>query len=245
MEQINEHSYSRTFTLGHAKGWFCASYQAEKQQFAVALELDRVSHLKTILTEIRRILDLDADPLVIARKLAMSGVDKSKLLEGIRIPGIWSPFEAGCRAILGQQISLSAGVKMVTQLVYQLGEKNQQKYYFPTPEHIASSDLTFLRMPESRRTTLRTFARFWAAQNGNDDVSQWLQIKGIGPWTVDYVKLRGLSHPNIWLATDLVIKKQAVLHRVQPETGQAMVQLSNPTALEHGFKTRDIYLKKI
>mgnify|MGYP000128951978 FL=1 len=32
-------------------------------------------------------------------------------------------------------------------------------------------------------------------------------LKGIGPWTIDYAKMRGLSDPNIWLGGDLGVKK--------------------------------------
>ena len=37
--------------------------------------------------------------------------------------------------------------------------------------------------------------------------SEWLALKGIGPWTVSYALLRGLSEPDCFLDTDLVIKK--------------------------------------
>ena len=31
-----------------------------------------------------------------------------------------------------------------------------------------------------------------------------LALKGIGPWTADYVLMRGLGHPDVFLGTDLV-----------------------------------------
>ena len=40
-----------------------------------------------------------------------------------------------------------------------------------------------------------------------DDPQQWLTLKGIGPWTVDYARMRGLSEPDIFLAGDLGIIK--------------------------------------
>jgi AraC family transcriptional regulator of adaptative response / DNA-3-methyladenine glycosylase II len=33
-------------------------------------------------------------------------------------------------------------------------------------------------------------------------------IKGIGPWTVNYIGLRAKGDTDIWLSTDLVIKQQ-------------------------------------
>jgi AraC family transcriptional regulator of adaptative response / DNA-3-methyladenine glycosylase II len=37
--------------------------------------------------------------------------------------------------------------------------------------------------------------------------SQWLPIKGIGPWTVAYACMRGLSETDVWLGGDLGIQK--------------------------------------
>jgi len=39
------------------------------------------------------------------------------------------------------------------------------------------------------------------------NADQWLGLKGIGPWTVDYAKMRGQSNPDIFLAGDLGVKK--------------------------------------
>ena len=50
----------------------------------------------------------------------------------------------------------------------------------------------------------------------DDDLDQWLTIKGVGPWTVNYAKMRGLSNPDIWLGSDLVIKKRVKKYQVEP-----------------------------
>jgi AraC family transcriptional regulator of adaptative response / DNA-3-methyladenine glycosylase II len=207
MEQLAANSYARTFHIGQDKGWFCARFVPQKRHFAVQLELDNISHLKITLQNIRRILDLDADISVIQSQLISSGVSHSELREGLRLPGIWDTFEAGCRAILGQQISVNAAIKLVTQLVTELGERERDRVYFPSPEKVAASELLFLKMPASRRKTLRNLAAFYTlAENHNPDT--WLTLKGIGPWTVAYAKMRGQSQPDIWLDSDLVIKKQ-------------------------------------
>jgi AraC family transcriptional regulator of adaptative response / DNA-3-methyladenine glycosylase II len=48
-------------------------------------------------------------------------------------------------------------------------------------------------------------------------IDDWLKIKGIGPWTVAYAKMRGLSSPDIWLSTDLIIKKQLAKTTIDAE----------------------------
>lgn len=229
MEHITQHSYARNFTFKGCHGQFHAQHLADKQQFLVKLSMQSFEQLRPVLQTIKRILDLDADTMLIEQQLAQSGLPAHNHVSGIRIPGIWDTFEAGCRAILGQQISVNAAIKLVSKLVDRLGQQccDVQSafmgtddltltHYFPTPQQVAHSDLTFLGMPQSRRDTLRRFAQFYQQQT-QDIPDQWLSLKGIGPWTIAYAKMRGLSDPDIWLGTDLVIKKQLAIHPLDPE----------------------------
>jgi AraC family transcriptional regulator of adaptative response / DNA-3-methyladenine glycosylase II len=69
-----------------------------------------------------------------------------------------------------------------------------------------ASDLMFLKMPGKRRQTLLDFSQYYLTSPTADPAS-WLAIKGIGPWTVDYAKMRGLSDPDIYLGGDLGVQK--------------------------------------
>jgi AraC family transcriptional regulator of adaptative response / DNA-3-methyladenine glycosylase II len=225
MELVGEDFYMRTITLGETSGTFRAEYQHEKHAFRVTLRLNNQANLRSLLFHIRRILDVDADIHVIENKLQSAGLIIEKQTTGIRLPGVWSPFEAGCRAILGQQISVVAAIKLLSKLVDVLGERevsqsmpdNKTGVYFPTPSAVAQSTLDFLGMPQKRRDALRAFAHYCDAHPDNEDLDQWLKVKGVGPWTVNYAKMRGLSNPDIWLGTDLVIKKRVSRYQVEPE----------------------------
>lgn len=208
MEWVTDNSYARVFSYAGAKGYFCAEYQPDKHCFNVSLELNDLSQFTGVLAHIRRVLDVDADSGLIGERLRLAGISAEQQVEGLRLPGVWSPFEAGCRAILGQQVSVKAAIGQVSLLVTQLGEQGEKGRYFPGPEVIAHADLSFLKMPASRRDTLRRFAEYWAAFGEPTKPDDLLALKGVGPWTVNYMKLRGYSHPDIWLDTDLVIKKQ-------------------------------------
>ncbi len=78
--------------------------------------------------------------------------------------------------------------------------------YFPTPAEVANADLSALKMPQSRKDTLKRFAQYMTGHVSTEP-EEWLALKGIGPWTVSYAKLRGQSQPDCFLCTDLVIKK--------------------------------------
>ena len=45
-----------------------------------------------------------------------------------------------------------------------------------------------------------------------DDVRHaLLELPGIGPWTADYVAMRALGHPDVFLPTDLGIRRGAAV----------------------------------
>ena len=130
---------------------------------------------------------------------------------------MWSLFEAGCRAILGQQISIKAAITHLNEVVKQVNKAHgRDEFLFPTPQELAQQDLSFLRMPKRRIETLNSFAQF-VFENPQADVEEWLSIKGVGPWTVAYANMRGNSHPDVWLGTDLVIKKAMAIQNINPE----------------------------
>ncbi|MFT5757266.1 MAG: AraC family transcriptional regulator of adaptative response / DNA-3-methyladenine glycosylase II [Alteromonadaceae bacterium] len=207
LEWCNEHSYGRTFNWFGCIGHFTAIHIADKNMFEVKVELDDIKYLKPIVNNIKRVLDLDVDLQAVEKDLQHCLPADFPLRTGIRLPGIWSMFEAGIRAILGQQISIGAARNLVSALVEALGEQYTDKRLFPTPEAIAHSELEFIKIPGSRKQTLRNLAQHYISNENPNDAQQWLKLKGIGPWTVDYAQMRGLSQPDIFLGGDLGIKK--------------------------------------
>ena len=210
VENITENCYSRSFITGTDKGWFSVSPVKNKHYLKVEISLPNIEKLTNVLTNIERIFDLNADTNTIQTQLLRCGVPKDTMVTGLRIPGVWDKFEAGCRAILGQQISVKAAIRLLSQLTKELGATEGNKVYFPTPEAIANSDLNFLKIPYSRKQTLRLLAHHNVHSSDSSEllVDDWLSIKGVGPWTIAYAKMRGQSSPDIWLNTDLIVKKQ-------------------------------------
>lgn len=207
VEWCDNKGYGRYFVWHGHKGKFNAVHHPAKHKFDVEIELDDISVLKPVVNNIRRVLDLDADLQTIEANLQSALGDNFTLASGIRLPGIWAMYEAGIRAILGQHVSVVAAQQLVNQLVSQLGENNEKGVFFPTPEVVAASDLAFLNIPQSRINTLRDFSHHYVHAKSPHDVDTWQAIKGIGPWTTQYAQMRGASDPDIYLATDLGIKK--------------------------------------
>ena len=208
MEWCDGARYGRCFQWQACEGIFTVAHDAGKHCLVVDLEVSDMRYLQSVVANIRRVFDLDVDVSSVNRCIESVVGQAITINPGLRLVGSWSLFESGVRAILGQQISVTAATTLTSQLVGQLGVELGRHRLFPTPEAIASSDLAFFKMPGARKQTLIAFANFFLQEPDGDDLSRWLSIKGVGPWTVNYAKLRGLSLPDILLDTDLIVKKQ-------------------------------------
>lgn len=212
IETIGNSSYGRTFSwLAEDGNWingkFNAVHRPDKQGFNVSIDIDDAKYLYPVSQKIRQLFDLNANIELIEQQLLKAGFPEHNMKQGLRLPGCWSKFEAGVRAILGQQVSVKAATTLITTLVKHLGDSNEEgEIWFPTPAQVAKSDLSFLKMPEARKASIKALAKY-CAKHPEKDISTWLDIKGIGPWTVEYAQMRGEENPDIWLDSDLGIKK--------------------------------------
>jgi AraC family transcriptional regulator of adaptative response / DNA-3-methyladenine glycosylase II len=167
---------------------------------------------------IRRLLDLDADPLAIDEALAADPVLAPSVLAtpGLRVAGSADPFETAVRATIGQQISVAAARTVAGRIVATAGEPlavdgGPLTHVFPSAEALAALDRAALPMPWSRRRTIVELARRVATGelvlDADADrvavVAGLLDVPGIGPWTTGYVLMRGFGDPDVFLPTDL------------------------------------------
>lgn len=207
LEWTEGNTYGRTFRYKGARGAFSAAHVADAHRFDVDVQIDDTSVLPAVVRNIRRIFDLDADQEAIRAALRRALGDDFPLHADVRLPGIWDLYEAGIRAILGQQISVKAAHRYCGQLVEALGEPLEDRRLFPTPDAVAQSDLAFFRMPGAKKDTLRRFSEYMADDVNDHRPQAWIQLKGIGPWTVQYARMRGKSDPDIYLVGDLGVIK--------------------------------------
>lgn len=185
------------------------------------LHLSDLRDMAAAVQRSRRLLDLDADPQAIESLLKQDPV-MGKLVKrspGLRVPGHFDGAELAVRAVLGQQVSVTAARRHAQQLTQRFGKPLTQPYgelthTFPKPEVIAEAPDEDLCMPASRRKALRRLASELAdgslcldAGTDRDEASaRLLMIPGIGPWTVAYIRMRALSDPDVFMPTDLGIK---------------------------------------
>ncbi|MFB2814585.1 DNA-3-methyladenine glycosylase 2 family protein [Shewanella xiamenensis] len=232
--------YGRTLQLEDICAVVRIAHEAHLHRFKITLTLtpdSPLAGLQKLITQVRRILDLDADMQLIEHKLQRLTDLKLIPKSGLRIPGAGSLFEAGCRAVLGQQVSVVQATKLLNLLVEAYGERfslNGQEYrLFPTPQVLRHACLDELKMPGARKLALNALAAF-ICEHPEATADEWIRVKGIGPWTIAYAKLRGLGDPNIFLHTDLIVKKQ-LLATMGEQTGldtEAQKQLDYSAIVE-------------
>lgn len=213
LEWVGENFYGRTIQMDGTKGKFTATHNTEQKCIDIDIELSNATNFQSILKNITRILDLNSDSTEIDITLKKAlGADFS-FKYGTKLPGIWNTYEAGIRAILGQQISVTAAHTYCSTLIRELGEDYNEHKLFPTPQAVAKSELDFFRMPQAKKDTLRRLSEYVVQNSDNSDPVEWIDLKGIGPWTVQYVQMRGQSNPDIFMGTDLGVKK---MHKTLP-----------------------------
>lgn len=210
LEWCGDDFYGRTFSFEGSIGEFTATYAPEQNGFTVEISVDQLDKLQAVIANIRRMLDLDADMPAIATQIQQAIPDFSGEIDVPRLPGIWSSFEAAIRAVLGQQVSIQAARNLVQKIVddhgITLGETQlATKRLFPTPQQWNTEVVEQLKMPARRKQTLNLVAEYFSQPVV--DISAMTLLSGIGPWTRDYVLMRGESDPDIYLEGDLGVKK--------------------------------------
>jgi AraC family transcriptional regulator of adaptative response / DNA-3-methyladenine glycosylase II len=88
-------------------------------------------------------------------------------------------------------------------------------HLFPSPLALADADPVTLPTTRARAATLRGLSRAVAdgalnldhAAEPQEMRDQLLAMPGVGPWTADLIQMRALSDPDVFLTTDLGVKK--------------------------------------
>ncbi len=178
--------------------------------------------LVAVVSRVRRLLDLDADPVAVDDLLGTDPVLAPLVAKrrGLRSPGAVDGFEMAVRAVVGQQISVSGARTLLGRITALHGERafpDETWLLFPSAEQFAALDPDTLPMPSARARTLLAVAGAVAAGHlhldpGADrdhERAALLALPGIGPWTADYLRMRALADPDVLLATDLGVRGSA------------------------------------
>jgi AraC family transcriptional regulator of adaptative response / DNA-3-methyladenine glycosylase II len=211
--------YWRTIALDGAQGIVSVEPDDRRSGLRMQICFPRVQSIAAVVGRIRRVFDLSADPLAIGEHLSTDPLLAPMILRrrGLRVPGAWDGFELAIRAMLGQQITVTAARKLAGKLVAMFGDPLQASavngltHTFPPPSRIASSDMRLLGMPAARAEALSSLSAAAAADPHLFSPSQTLEaaiarlrsLRGIGEWTAQYIAMRALREPDAFPAADI------------------------------------------
>lgn len=168
--------------------------------------------------------------------------------KGLRIIGIQDLFEAMAWGILGQQINLTYAYTLKRRLVEKYGrslEYNGQTYWiFPSPSDIAKltiDDLADIKMTVKKCEYLIEVAKRIESglltkeillETPDIKVAEKIltTIRGIGPWTANYVLMRCLRFPAAFPIDDVGLQNaiKFVLGSNQKPSKKELLELSQP-----------------
>ncbi len=168
VETVDAHSYARAFGTPEAPGWLrLDAWPDGAHALRLQLHCPQPAQLLGVVTRLRRMFDLDANPLLIAQTFAPDPLlgPLCARRPGLRVPGSWDGFEIAVRAVLGQQISVAAARTLAARIVQRYGAPLTVsalpglERLFPTPAALASADLRELGLTTTRAATVRGMAQ--------------------------------------------------------------------------------------
>ncbi|MEI3377336.1 MAG: AlkA N-terminal domain-containing protein [Coriobacteriales bacterium] len=229
VERIDDSSYERAVRLEDEGtehiGWLRVKNDEKKNALIVIMSESLLPVTSQVLERVRHMFDIDSDPSTIHEAIAsLDEIIPGAAKPGTRVPGCFDPFETAVRAILGQQVTVAFANTLAARVARSFGTpielgRDGLSYAFPTHHDILAIPVIEdafgeLGVIKTRSRVIAEIAH--ALDTGDIDFGRGaivdeqreklLALKGIGPWTADYMALRIFGHPDVFLEGDAGIK---------------------------------------
>ena len=226
VEIMDDESYARTARMvmpdgSEVSGWIRVEHDPNRNALVLSIAESLLPATSMVVARVRRMFDLDCDPETVFGGLAaLNTIRPGANVCGTRLPGCFDPFETCCRAVIGQQVSVAAANKLAARIVEELGAQVDTgveglERAWPSASEISSLDdvagvLGPLGVIRTRSVVIAEIARmvesadlgFDALVDPIEQINALLSVKGIGPWTANYIAMRAYSYPDAFLEKD-------------------------------------------
>jgi len=220
VERVEPRRYARTLTINGQRGVVIVTPRNDNA-LSAELRFPDMRSLPAVIARVRRVFDLSADPGLIGAHLSqdptLAGLVEAR--PGLRAPGAWDGFELAVRAILGQQITVTAARGLAAKLVQTYGEPTDHpaaaefglSRMFPSPQRLVGEDIAALGMPRARGAALEGLARtvaedpsiFTPRSDLASAITALKALPGVGEWTAQYIALRELRESDAFPQADI------------------------------------------
>jgi AraC family transcriptional regulator of adaptative response / DNA-3-methyladenine glycosylase II len=232
VERVENETWSRIVRVDGMTGVINVREPArgstEANHDVIVLEADAAlaPALMALCARVKHLFDLVAEPNAIEAHLVRAGFGPiSRPARGLRVPGAFDAFELAVRAILGQQVSVAGASTLMGRLTSAFGEALPESvegftHLAPTADRLADAGSVAIRgigLPMARAETIHELSQRVAtgelSLSADADVKSLMTslttIRGIGPWTAEYIAMRALHWPDAFPASDLVLRRAA------------------------------------
>jgi AraC family transcriptional regulator of adaptative response / DNA-3-methyladenine glycosylase II len=212
--------------LGKSTGWIRVTHSKKRQALLLEFTHTLTPVLPALLGRVRALFDLDARPDVIARRLRRDPIlaESVRANPGLRVPGAFSGFELGLRAILGQQVTVKAATTIACRFVEAFGDHivtpiPELTRLTPVPARIARarvSDIARHGIVTTRASSIVALAQAQVSgeifldggvhHNPDESIKRLAGLHGIGPWTAHYIAMRAIRWPDAFPKEDIAVR---------------------------------------
>jgi AraC family transcriptional regulator of adaptative response / DNA-3-methyladenine glycosylase II len=218
VEEVVAGAYRRTFSLQGRHGILQVRRGKTVHALEARIRFAEPLALLPIVTRLRAMFDLAADTAVIAEHFRRDLLLKRlvKKYPGLRVPGAWDGFELAVRALLGQQITVTAARGLAGRLVATYGKPlagggEGLSHVFPGAERLVDADLSTLGLTRARAAALGSLARavvadpqiFGPRRSLEEAIVKLRALPGVGEWTAQYIAMREMREPDAFPAADI------------------------------------------
>jgi AraC family transcriptional regulator, regulatory protein of adaptative response / DNA-3-methyladenine glycosylase II len=222
LESVNACGYARY--LRTATGHAFVRIDACKADHALQMQVRGapVTELFQISSRARRVFDLTADPARIADAFMADSlmVPFAMRRPGLRIIGVWDPFECAVRALVERQLGAVGARTAMASLVARAGQPIDRgikgiTHLFPTANALAEVELSGLAFTPMQGETLRALSRavrdkIVCFSDSVEEITQALAtMSGVDDWVAQVVALRAFGEPDAMPTEDLILREQA------------------------------------
>jgi AraC family transcriptional regulator, regulatory protein of adaptative response / DNA-3-methyladenine glycosylase II len=246
VEWVTGNFYARTVQLGDSRGWIRITRAEKKDALLLEFSHGLAPVLPALLNRVRNLFDLNARPEIISRHLANDRLLRPwvKANPGMRVPGAFSGFEMGLRAILGQQVTVKSATTVAGRLAAAFGDPIVTPFpelnrLTPAPGRIAAAGVhqfVGLGITSARCKSILGLAEAQASgrlslDSGNHHspettIERLAELPGIGRWTAHYIAMRALRWPDAFPKEDIAVRNN--LGGITSKQAEAMSQAWRP-----------------
>jgi AraC family transcriptional regulator of adaptative response / DNA-3-methyladenine glycosylase II len=220
VESSDDAIYSRSMRLPRGAG--VVHLRGGEDCIWARFELDDLRDLGAATERVRRLGDLDADPIAADAALSADPLLRASVARrpGLRVPGSVDGNEIAIRAVLGQQVSVRGAATAAARLTELCGDQlknpaDDVTHLFPSAAAVAALDPSSFAMPKSRAIALIGLTselangdiRLDGSQDRLNVYERLVALPGIGDWTAQYIAMRALRDPDAFLPTDLGVRR--------------------------------------